>query len=342
MEKMRFESVDGFQENIRRLADIFPSCVKEQKDNDGKTIRKVDINTLQLLLGINQKESETCEFSWVGKREAVKEVYKPIRKTLRPVVQDSVEWDSTGNLYIEGDNLDVLKLLQESYLDSVKVIYIDPPYNTGNDFIYEDDFSQSADEYLGNSGQFDKEGNRLVQNTESNGRFHTDWLNMMYPRLRLAKDLLADDGVILISLDDKESASFKMVCNEKNFLECLIWKKRATPPNDKNIGRIHEFVYVYCKNIENVSLGLLPRNESSIARYSNPDNDARGPWVASDLSANGKGGRIVQSCIYPIKNPSNGKIYYPSEGRCWLFNKEKMDLWIKEGRVSFRDNTGAP
>ena len=151
MEKMRFESVDGFQENIRRLADIFPSCVKEQKDNDGKTIRKVDINTLQLLLGINQKESETCEFSWVGKREAVKEVYKPIRKTLRPVVQDSVEWDSTGNLYIEGDNLDVLKLLQESYLDSVKVIYIDPPYNTGNDFIYADDFAKSIHGLLDNS-----------------------------------------------------------------------------------------------------------------------------------------------------------------------------------------------
>ena len=229
MEKMRFESVDGFQENIRRLADIFPSCVKEQKDNDGKTIRKVDINTLQLLLGINQKESETCEFSWVGKREAVKEVYKPIRKTLRPVVQDSVEWDSTGNLYIEGDNLDVLKLLQESYLDSVKVIYIDPPYNTGNDFIYADDFRIRAREYVNAGGASQDDKNRMYQNLDYSGRYHSDWCSMIYARLLAARNLLCDDGVIFISIDDNEQANLKKICDEvfgeRNFVNCFIDRK---------------------------------------------------------------------------------------------------------------------
>lgn len=185
-----------------------------------------------------------------------------------------------------------------------------------------------------------------MQNTESNGRFHTDWLNMMYPRLKIAKDLLSEDGEIFISLDDKELENLKKICNEifgnRNFVECLVWKKRATPPNDKNIGRIHEFVIIYAKDIDKIKLGLLPRDNKSISRYSNPDNDPRGPWVASDLSANGKGGRIVESCIYPIFNPHNGKDFYPSEGRCWLFNKEKMNAWIQEGRVSFRNGTGAP
>ena len=223
---------------------------------------------------------------------------------------------------------------------------IDPPYNTGNDFIYRDDFVQSEDEYLEDAGIYDLDGNRMYKNTDTNGRFHSDWCSMMYSRLMLARNLLTKDGVIFISLDDGEFDNLRKICNEifgeKNFLECLIWKKRATPPNDRNIGRIHEFVLCYAKELENVTLGLLPRDEKSIARYSNPDNDSRGPWVASDLSANGKGGRIVQSCIYPIRNPQNGKDYFPSEGRCWLFNKEKMDAWLAEGRVSFRENTGAP
>ena len=244
----------------------------------------------------------------------------------------------------------MLKLLRENYLGKVKMIYIDPPYNTGNDFVYNDDFAQCKAEFEAHSGLFDDEGRRMVdpmvQNTESNGRFHTDWLNMIYPRLKVAKDLLSDDGVIFISIDDNEVENLKKTCNEIfgecNLVECLIWKKRATPPNDKNIGRMHEFILCYAKEIEKVKLGLLPRDDKSINRYDNPDNDPRGPWVASDLSANGKGGRIVQSCIYPIYNPKNKLEYYPSEGRCWLFNKEKMELWIKEGRVSFRENTGAP
>lgn len=348
MDKLKMQTANKADENFKKLAAMFPNAVTETIDENGEVVRAIDKDVL--MQEINTKvvdgNEERYQFTWPDKKKSVLLANAPINKTLRPCREESVDFDNTENLYIEGDNLEVLKLLQETYLGKIKMIYIDPPYNTGNDFVYEDDFAQSADEYLANSGQFDEEGNRMVQNTESNGRFHTDWLNMIYPRLKLAKDLLTDDGVIFVSLDDNEVDNLKKICNEiygeQNFVECLIWKKRATPPNDKNIGRIHEFILVYCKDINKLTLGLLPRDEKSISRYSNPDNDKRGPWVASDLSANGKGGRIVLSCVYPITNPANGKEYYPSEGRCWLFNRDKMNEWIKEGRVAFRDNTGAP
>ncbi|WP_326832015.1 site-specific DNA-methyltransferase [Lactobacillus porci] len=354
MDKLKMHTPDIAEENYKKLAALFPDAITETIDDEGNVIRAIDKDVL--MQEINTKViddgQERYQFTWPDKRKSMVMANAPISKTLRLEKEKSVGRDGTPggvdseNIYIEGDNLDALKLLQETYLGKVKMIYIDPPYNTGNDFIYEDDFAQSADEYADDSGQTDEEGNRLVQNSESNGRFHTDWLNMIYPRLRIARDFLADDGVIFISIDDNEQENLKKVCDEifgeKNFVECLVWKKRATPPNDKNIGRIHEFILVYAKNIEKIRLGLLPRDEKSLSRYSNPDNDPRGPWVASDLSANGKGGRIVQSCIYPIVNPNNHKEYYPSEGRCWLFNSKKMTQWIKDGRVSFRDNTGAP
>lgn len=280
------------------------------------------------------------KFTWYGKENAIIESMTPSTGALRPDKESSKNWDNTENLYIEGDNLEVLKLLQKSYFGKVKMIYIDPPYNTGKDFVYKDNFRDNITNYKEITSQTTK------ANPETNGRYHTDWLNMMYPRLKLARNLLREDGVIFISIDDNEVDNLKKVCSgifgEENFVECLIWKKRATPPNDKNIGRIHEFILCYAKSINSLELNLLPRDEKSIKRYSNPDNDERGPWVASDLSANGKGGRIAKSCIYPIINPNNQKEYMPSEGRCWLFNKEKMDLWIREGRVAFRDNTGAP
>lgn len=347
MDKMRMESVNMTAKNIDKIGALFPNCITESVDEDGNLKKAINFEMLKQMLSDDILEgNEAYEFTWVGKKAAIVEANKPIRKTLRPCKEQSVNWDSTENLYIEGENLEVLKLLQESYLEKVKMIYIDPPYNTGNDFIYRDDFVQSEDEYLEEAGIYDLDGNRMYKNTDTNGRFHSDWCSMMYSRLMLARNLLTKDGVIFISLDDGEFDNLRKICNEifgeKNFLECLIWKKRATPPNDRNIGRIHEFVLCYAKELENVTLGLLPRDEKSIARYSNPDNDSRGPWVASDLSANGKGGRIVQSCIYPIRNPQNGKDYFPSEGRCWLFNKEKMDAWLAEGRVAFRENTGAP
>lgn len=347
MEKMKMESVDIIARNVEKIGQLFPNCVTETVDESGKLKKAINFDILKQMLSEDVIDGdEAYEFTWVGKKASIVEANKPIRKTLRPCKDESVDWDNTENLYIEGDNLEVLKLLQESYLGKVKMVYIDPPYNTGNDFIYRDDFTKSENEYLEETGIYDLDGNKMYKNTDTNGRFHSDWCSMMYSRLMLARNLLTKDGVIFISLDDGEFDNLRKMCNEvfgeKNFLECLIWKKRATPPNDRNIGRIHEFVLCYAKELDNVSLGLLPRDEKSISRYSNPDNDSRGPWVASDLSANGKGGRIVQSCIYPIVNPQNGKEYFPSEGRCWLFNKEKMDAWIAEGRVSFRENTGAP
>lgn len=347
MEKMKMESINLTSQNIEKIGELFPNCITETIDENGKPKKAINFEILKQMLSEDVIDGdEVYEFTWVGKKASIVEANKPIRKTLRPCKDESVDWDNTENLYIEGDNLEVLKLLQESYLGKVKMVYIDPPYNTGNDFIYRDDFTKSENEYLEETGIYDLDGNKMYKNTDTNGRFHSDWCSMMYSRLMLARNLLTKDGVIFISLDDGEFDNLRKICDEvfgeKNFLECLIWKKRATPPNDRNIGRIHEFVLCYAKELENVSLGLLPRNEKSISRYSNPDNDSRGPWVASDLSANGKGGRIVQSCIYPIVNPQNGKEYFPSEGRCWLFNKEKMDAWIAEGRVSFRENTGAP
>lgn len=354
MDKLKMHTVDLAEENYRKLAALFPDAVTETVDKDGRVVRAIDKDVLmqEINTTVVDDGQQRYRFTWPDKNKAILLANEPTTKTLRLEREKSVGRDGTNggvdseNIYIEGDNLDALKILRETYLGKVKMIYIDPPYNTGNDFIYEDDFSQKTADYVGNSGQTDEEGNRLVQNTESNGRFHTDWLNMMYPRLKIAKDLLSEDGEIFISLDDKELENLKKICNEifgnRNFVECLVWKKRATPPNDKNIGRIHEFVIIYAKDIDKIKLGLLPRDNKSISRYSNPDNDPRGPWVASDLSANGKGGRIVESCIYPIFNPHNGKDFYPSEGRCWLFNKEKMNAWIQEGRVSFRNGTGAP
>lgn len=266
----------------------------------------------------------------------------PINKTLRPCREESVNFDTTENLYIEGDNLEVLKLLQETYLGKVKMIYIDPPYNTGNDFVYNDDFKQKAAEYLENSGQYDEDGNQMVQNTESNGRFHTDWLNMMYPRLKLAKDLLADDGVIFISIDDNEVDNLKkisdMIFGENNFVVRIIWKKRSTPPNDKIIGAAHEYALVYAKNVINIKLNLRERTEEQKARYKNPDNHPKGAWVAGDLSGNVKGGRYVDSLNYPITNPNTGEKHYPPHNGNWRFSKEKVELLLKNNEISFGDD----
>ena len=332
MYKMNGTSLDITKINIEKLKELFPNVVTEGK---------IDFDMLRTVLGDEVDDSrEKYQFTWHGKTASIKLAQTPSTATLRPDKESSKNWDTTENLYIEGDNLEVLKQLQKTYFGKVKMIYIDPPYNTGEDFVYHDDFKNSIGKYKEQTNQ------TSTSNPESNGRFHTDWLNMMYPRLSLARNLLTEDGVIFISIDDKEQSNLKKISDDifgtVNFVECLIWKKRATPPNDKCIGRIHEYILCYAKNINKLKLGLLPRDQKSIERYTNPDNDIRGPWVASDLSANGKGGRLVQSCIYPITNPNNGKIYYPSEGRCWLFNKEKMDQWINNGRVSFREQTGAP
>jgi len=337
IEKVDLKSMDIVSTQKEKLRQLFPEVFSEDKINFEK---------LKLTLGEEIDESqERYEMTWAGKTNCFKIIQEQSLGTLKPVEKDSVDWEKTQNLFIEGDNLEVLKLLQKSYNEKIKMIYIDPPYNTGQDFVYKDKFGQQLDEYLKLTGQIDEKGNALSTNSDSDGRYHSNWINMLYPRLFLARNLLRDDGVIFISIDDNEVDNLKKICNEvfgeENFIESLIWKKRATPPNDRSIGRIHEYILVYSKSSD-CELGLLDRDEKSIARYENPDNDSRGPWVASDLSANGKGGRLVKSCVYPIRNEKLKKDFMPSEGRCWLFNKEKMERFIKEGRIGFRENTGAP
>ena len=270
----------------------------------------------------------------------------PITATLRPVVADSVGKDGTPggfdseNLYIEGDNLEVLKLLQETYLGKVKMIYIDPPYNTGNDFVYEDNFAQSAADYMDNSGQYDEEGNRLVTNTESNGRFHTDWLNMIYPRLKIAKDLLADDGVVFISIDDSEQGNLKKICDdifgECNFVNTVIWEKRYSPQNAVQwFSENHDFILVYAKNKMIWHPQLLERTDEMNARYTNRDNDPRGPWKAVDSTA--QGGHGTKSQFYVLKAP-NGKEHHLTSGRCWLYTEKVMAEMIADNRIWFGEN----
>lgn len=338
MNKVNNTSVNSGNENLDKLRRVFPQFVKENKI-DFDALKKF-FHDEEIIAG-----EEKYGLNWAGKSNAFKLIRSPSVGTLTPQEKESKDWDKTENLFIEGDNLEVLKLLQKHYREKIKMIYIDPPYNTGKDFIYKDNYTENISDYYEKTGQ-SKNGIKMTTNPESNGRYHSDWLTMMYPRLFLARNLLKEDGVIFISIDDNEVANLRLIMDEifgeESFVESLIWKKRATPPNDRNIGRIHEYILCYAKNIENLKLYLLQRDEKSIARYTNPNNDVRGPWVASDLSANGKGGRLVKSCIYPIVNPESKKEYMPSEGRCWLFNKEKMGQFIRENRIGFRPGTGAP
>lgn len=281
---------------------------------------------------IVEGNEERYQFTWPDKRKAILAANAPISATLRPCPEESVDFDTTQNLYIEGDNLDVLKCLKETYLHKVKMIYIDPPYNTGNDFVYEDDFAESASEYLANSGQFDEQGNRLVTNTESNGRFHTDWLNMIYPRLKVARDLLTEDGVIFISIDDNEVENLKKVCNEifgeQNFVGNIIWQSRTSISNDDEISTNHNHTIIFSKNREKLSFGGDDIDESD---YSNPDNDPRGPWKLVPIDANHVGG----DTNYPIRNPKTGVDYYPPNGRIWCYNKSTLDSLMKDNRIKF-------
>ena len=368
MDKMRFESPDMTAQNIDRIAALFPNCITEMLDEEHSTPEKkvykraVNFELLKQMLSPDVVDGdEAYEFTWVGKKAAIVEANKPIRKTLRPVLKDetiptgadsegkpycssgSKDWDTTENLYIEGDNLEVLKLLQETYLGKVKMIYIDPPYNTGNDFVYEDDFAQSAADYMDNSGQYDEEGNRLVTNTESNGRFHTDWLNMIYPRLKIAKDLLADDGAVFISIDDNEVKNLMAMCDEvfgtSNFLATFVWQKKYGPANDaKGVSATHEYILLYGKNSDVWMPGLLPRSDEQLKAYKNPDNDPRGVWRASDLSAR----TYSASCDYIITGPTGLK-FSPPPSRSWIVNKESYQNLLADNRITFgSDGTGRP
>ena len=309
--------------NVGKIGKLFPNCLTERVGENGRLEHAIDFDKLRVELSkdIVEGQQERYQFTWPGKREAMRIANTPTNMTLRPDRESSVDFDNTGNLYIEGDNLEVLKLLREDYLGKVKMIYIDPPYNTGNDFVYEDDFSQTAGEFRDKSGMFDEDGNMILQNyevnSESNGRFHTDWLNMIYPRLKVARDLLTEDGVIFISIDDNEVENLRKVCDEvfgeRNFIAQLIWERAYSPKNDARfISNSHDYVIMFAKNIDNYVIGRLDRTDEANARYQNPDNDPRGVWKPSDLSVK----TYNAECDYPITTPT-GRIIEPPAGRCW-------------------------
>lgn len=339
--KLELSSVDGTQLNLEALYQIAPSCFTEVKDDKTGELRHVvNFKTLRQLLGDNAVEDadEMYQFTWPGKQEARREAARPTTKTLRPVVEDSVDWDHTQNLYIEGDNLEVLKLLQKSYMGKVKMIYIDPPYNTGNDFVYDDDFAVSQDDYNLFAGDVDELGNRYRKNTDSNGRFHSDWCSMMYSRLMVARSLLAEDGVIFISIDDNEQRNLKNICDEifggSNFVAQLIWERAFSPKNDaKYISNSHDYVLMYALDLEKFTIGRLPRTEEANARYSNPDNDPRGVWMSSDISVK----TYNAACDYPITTPS-GKIVEPPAGRCWSLSAKAFAERLQDNRIWFGPN----
>ena len=357
MENLKMHTPDLADENFKKLAALFPNAVTETiigyKTNGEPIIeRAIDADVLRQEISATVVEGpqERYQFTWPDKKKSVVLANQPIAKTLRLDREKSVGKDGTPgnidteNIYIEGDNLDALKLLQETYLGKVKMIYIDPPYNTGNDFIYEDDFSQDTDEYLGNSGQFDEGGNRLVQNTESNGRFHTDWLNMIYPRLRLAKDLLADDGVIFISIDDGENGNLRKACNEifgeHNFLANLIWEKKYTVANDALFfSDNHDHILCYVKNVSSFIIGKLPRTDEMNAAYKNPDNHPKGPWKATPLHAK-SGSANSATFSYTFKN---GVVFTPPAGTFSRYSAETLRKFDENDEIWFgKDGTSIP
>ena len=355
MDKMKFESPDMTAQNIDRIAALFPNCITEMLDEERSTPEKkvykraVNFELLKQMLSPDVVDGdEAYEFTWVGKKAAIVEANKPIRKTLRPCVEESKDWDTTENLYIEGDNLEVLKLLQESYLGKIKMIYIDPPYNTGNDFIYADDFMRSQEEENEQMGMYDEDENRLFRNTDTNGRFHSDWCSMIYSRLLLARNLLTDDGVIFISIDDGEVSNLSELCNEifgeANFIADLIWQKKFSRANDATyFSTMHDHILCYCKanvlsNEKGWEIGLLPRGDEIPNGYSNPDNDPRGVWTSVILSA--KSGS--PSLLYEIETPSGRKVTPPS-GRYWSCSKETFENWKADNRIWFgADGNGTP
>lgn len=344
MDKMKMRSRNVVTSNVAKIAALFPQCVTERLNKDGRPELAIDFEKLRAELSVDvlDEGEERYQFTWPDKRAASRLANEATDKTLRPDVEASVDFWNTQNIYIEGDNLDVLKVLRENYLGKVKMIYIDPPYNTGNDFVYNDDFSIRNEELGMRSGWHDEEGNQLIdpmqRNTESNGRFHTDWLNMIYPRLKVARDLLSDDGVIFMSIDDNEQENLRKVCDEifggQNFIAQLIWQRAFSPKNDARfISNSHDYVIMYCRDINEFKIGRLPRTEEANARYSNPDNDPRGVWMSSDISVK----TYNKECDYPITSPS-GRVIEPPAGRCWRLSRNAFHERLQDNRIWFGPN----
>ena len=341
------QTANKAEENFNKLATMFPNAVTEAIDEiTGEVVRAIDKDVLmqEISCKVVEGNEERYQFTWPDKKKSILLANSPINKTLRPCREESVDFENTENLYIEGDNLEVLKLLQETYLGKIKMIYIDPPYNTGNDFVYEDDFAQSTEEYLENSGQFDEDGNRLVKNLESNGRFHSDWLNMLYPRLRLAKDLLVDTGVIFISIDENEVQNMRKICDEifgeRNFISQLGWQKVYSPKNQaRYFSNDYEFILCYCRNKDFYTLGMLPRTAEMNARYKNPDNDPRGDWKPGDCVGSGE----RKNGYYDVISPVTGKVFNVPKGKHWVYAPDTMKKMLDENRIYFgKDGNAFP
>ena len=345
MERLKMHSPDLIEQNIDRIAELFPQVITETVDPDGRPTRAVDFDALRQELSdhIVEGPQERYQLDWPGKRAAAFAANAPIAKTLRPVREESVNFNTTRNLFIEGDNLDALKLLQESYLGKVKLIYIDPPYNTGADFVYDDDFRDSTSDYLERSGQTDAAGQRLITNTEASGRFHSNWLSMMYPRLKLARSLLTNDGLIAVSIDDHELPRLRGVMDEvfgkANFIAVVVWHKMDSPKNSaRHLSEDHEYLVLYARDAVTWKPNLLPRTEEMLARYKNPDNDPRGPWLLGDLAARNRydGGR------YSITTPTGRVIDGPPPGSYWRVSKAKFDELDADGRIWWGDGSVRP
>lgn len=322
-------------QNVDKIGALFPNCVTETVGEDGKPKKAINFDLLkQMLSGDVIEGSEAYEFTWVGKKAAIVEANRPIRKTLRPCKEESVDWDTTENLYIEGDNLEVLKLLQESYLGGIKLIYIDPPYNTGNDFIYRDDFRVGADEYEEDLGVYDLDGNRMFKNTDANGRFHSDWCSMMYSRLMLARNLLSEDGVILISIDEHEHSNLLSIMNElfgeENYIDSIVWDKKSgakgVPPRNMMVN-VHEYIVAYQKSNSFKFVG--EKRDEEADGFKNPDNDPRGPWRESNIKSTTK--PIEEA--FTIVDPNTGREYTNT----WAFSRESLERMIRENRILWKD-----
>ena len=336
MDKLRMQTANKADENFRKLAAMFPNAVTETINENGEVVRAIDKDVLmqEISCTVVDGNEERYQFTWPDKKKSVLLANAPINKTLRPCREESVDFDTTENLYIEGDNLEVLKLLQETYLGKIKMIYIDPPYNTGSDFVYEDDFAQSTDEYLANSGQYDEDGNRMVQNTESNGRFHTDWLNMLYPRLKLAKDLLTDDGVIFISIDDNEVENLLKCCGEVfgdcNFVAQIPWRKR-TAKSDVPFGVSQDYEYIICfAKSSNFSASVEGKERKY---YETPDFAGR-PWRVHDLTKQTTASERPNS-YFTIVNPKTGEQYPANPNRTWAITEDTFRTYYAENRIVF-------
>lgn len=348
MEKLKMHSPNFTQDNIARIRELFPGCVTEVKGDDGSVKLAVDFDLLrqELAESIVEGPQERYHLNWPGKRESLLVANAPIAKTLRPCREESVDFDTTKNLFIEGDNLDALKLLQETYLGKVKMIYIDPPYNTGNDFVYRDDFAEDTKSFLARSNQVDDSGARLVANVDTNGRFHSDWLSMIYPRIKLSRNLLSDDGVIFISADDNEVANLVRLCDEvfgeDNFVANFVWEKRTNRENRKVVSSRHDYVVCYakCQAPGVRALKQLPMSAKALANYKNPDNDPRGLWKSDPATA--QAGHGTKDQFYVLTAP-NGKKHELESGRCWLYTEKVMKKEIADGKIWFgKDGNGVP